>query len=235
MKKLLSLILICLTCSSLHAQTLRVRVDSLSASISRSDAKMGNIESSINELVGQVENLSYLVEAQKEIISQEQSAIENSMGAVNTLLAVFSLIITIGGIFLGWFINRKEKNVQALLKQVETKKEEVEKLEESTSKTKDEIVKLNDNINNDIEGLYDRLKEAETISLFKRLVNVPLDIANVSTLLLARDIDVSNFKYLLAAYRKFKIMNVDLERHECLYILLFLSAFLWSGHWAQSR
>lgn len=225
MKKLLSLILICLTCSSLHAQTLRVRVDSLSASINRSDVKIESVEKSIDGLTRQVENLSYLVEAQKEIISQEQSAIENSMGAVNTLLAVFSLIITVGGIFLGWFINRKEKNVQALLKQVETKKEEVEKLEESTSKTKDEIVKLNDNINNDIEGLYDRLKEAETISLFKRLVNVPLDIANVSTLLLARDIDVSNFKYLLAAYRKLKIMNVNIERHEYLYILLFYQHF----------
>ena len=225
MKKLISLIIVCLACSSLQAQTLRVRVDSLSVSINRSDGKIENVEKSIDGLASKVENLTYLVESQKEIISQEQSAIENSMGAVNTLLAVFSLIITIGGIFLGWFINRKEKNVQALLKQVETKKEEVEKLEESTSKTKDEIVKLNDNINNDIEGLYDRLKEAETISLFKRLVNVPLDIANVSALLLARDIDVSNFKYLLAAYRKFKIMNVYIERYEYLYILLFYQHF----------
>ena len=183
MKKLISLIIVCLACSSLHAQTLRVRVDSLSVSIGRSDAKIENlnidmedIEESVDGLAKQVENLSYLVETQKEIISQEQSAIENSMGAVNIFLAAFTLIITIGGIFLGWFINRKEKNVQALLMQVETKKEEVEKLEEKTSKTKDDIVELNNNINGDIEGLYERLKKEETVSLFRRLVEVPWDI-----------------------------------------------------------
>lgn len=138
-----------LVCPNLHAQKLQVRVDSLSVSINRSNAKIENINESMDKLSKQVEslaymveNLSYTVEAQKDIIGQEQSAIENSMGAVNILLAVFSLIITIGGIYLGWFINRKEKNVQALLNQVKTKKEEVEKLEKSTLKTKEEVEKL---------------------------------------------------------------------------------------------
>ena len=118
--------LILVACSSLEAQKLLVRVDSLSVSIKSSNVKIENIEESINGLAGQVDNLSYLVETQKEIISQEQSAIENSLGAVNVFLAVFALIITIGGIFLGWFINRKERNVQSLLEQVEAKKKEVE-------------------------------------------------------------------------------------------------------------
>ena len=201
MKKLISLIIVCLACSSLHAQTLRVRVDSLSVSINRSDVKIESVEKSIDGLTRQVENLSYLVEAQKEIISQEQSAIENSMGAVNTLLAVFSLIITVGGIFLGWFINRKEKNIQSLLKQVETKKGEVEKLEEKTSKTKKEVVELSDNINNDIEGLYAKLRREETITCLKRLVYEPDDISNILPLLLSRELIDSDFKFLLTAYR----------------------------------
>lgn len=208
MKNILSLILICLAYSSLHAQTLRVKVDSLSVSIGRSDAKIENlnidiedIEESVDGLAKQVENLSYLVETQKEIISQEQSAIENSMGAVNTLLAVFSLIITIGGIFLGWFINRKEKNVQSLLEQVETKKEEVEKLEEKTSNTRKEVMELSDNINKDIEGLYAKLRREETITHLKRLVYEPNDIGNMIPLLLSRELIESDFKYLLTAYR----------------------------------
>ena len=238
MKKLISLIIVCLACSSLHAQTLRVRVDSLSVSIGRSDAKIENlnidmedIEESVDGLAKQVENLSYLVETQKEIISQEQSAIENSMGAVNIFLAAFTLIITIGGIFLGWFINRKEKNVQALLMQVETKKEEVEKLEEKTSKTKDDIVELNNNINGDIEGLYERLKKEETVSLFRRLVEVPWDISNVGTLLLARKIDISNFKYLVLAYRNLKDSGTDgqtggiMYSYKDMYLVQFFQHF----------
>lgn len=238
MKKLISLIIVCLACSSLHAQTLRVRIDSLSVSIGRSDAKIENlnidmedIEESVDGLAKQVENLSYLVETQKEIISQEQSAIENSMGAVNIVLTVFALILTIGGIYLGWFINRKEKKVQALLMQVETKKEEVEKLEEKTSKIKDDIVELNNNINGDIEGLYERLKKEETVSLFRRLVEVPWDISNVGTLLLARKIDISNFKYLVLAYRNLKDSGTDgqiggiMYSYKDLYLVQFFQHF----------
>ena len=62
------------------------------------------------------------------------------------------------GIILGWFINRKEKNVQALLMQVESKKKEVEKLEEKTAKTKGEIEELNDSINNDIDSIEIKIR-----------------------------------------------------------------------------
>ena len=43
MKKLISLLIVCFVYSSLHAQALRVRVDSLSVSIGRSDAKIENL------------------------------------------------------------------------------------------------------------------------------------------------------------------------------------------------
>lgn len=225
MKKLLFFMFAMLVCPNLHAQKLQVRVDSLSASINWSNikienlnVKMENIEGSIEGLTKQVENLSYLVEAQKEVISQEQSAIENSMGAVNTLLAVFSLIITLGGIFLGWFINRKEKNVQALLMQVESKKKEVEKLEEKTAKTKGEIEELNDSINNDIEGLYAKLRREETITHLKRLVYEPNDIGNILPLLFSRELMDSDFKYLLTAYRNLENKNDNGIKVEGLFV-----------------
>lgn len=235
MKKLLSLILICFVCSSLYAQPLIARVDSLSASINRSDFKIVNINESIDELSKQVENLSYLVETQKEIISQEQSSIENSMGAVNILLTVFSVLVAIGGIFLGWFINSKEKNIQSLIEQVEIKKQEVEKLEEKTSKTKIEITDLNNNINNNIESLYEKLRREETTTYLKRLVYEPNDVANISSLLLSRDLSQSDFKYLLAAYRKLENKNnnglimdnpyLPLLSHKGQYLLLFFQHF----------
>ena len=238
MKKLISLIIVCFVYSSLHAQALRVRVDSLSVSIGRSDAKIENlnidlkdIEESVDGLAKQVENLSYLVETQKEIISQEQSAIENSMGAVNIFLAVFALILTIGGIYLGWFINRREKNVQYLLKQVETKKEEVEKLEEKTSNTRKEVMELSDNINKDIEGLYAKLRREETITHLKRLVYEPNDIGNILPLLLSRELIESDFKYLLTAYRNLEnkddngVVPGGLLYRKGQYLMLFYQHF----------
>ena len=201
MKKLLFFMFAMLVCPNLHAQKLQVRVDSLSASINLSNIKIENIEESINGLSRQVESLSYLVEAQKEIISQEQSAIENSMGAINTMLTLFSILIAIGGIVLGWFINRKEKNVKSLLSQVEAKKDEVEKLEEKTAQTKRDIVELNNTINDDIEGLYEKLRREETVTYLKRLVHEPNDVGNVLPLLLSRDLVDNDLKYLFTAYR----------------------------------
>lgn len=224
MKKLISLILICLTCSSLHAQTLRVKVDSLSSSINRSDTKIENVEKSIDGLTRQVENLSYLVETQKEIINQEQSTIENSLNGTTLRIDIFAIVLAVAGIILGVYISRKEKSMKELLAQVE-------KLEDRTSKTKDEIVELNDNINSDIEGLYDRLKKEETASLFRRLVEVPWDISNIGTLLLARKVDISNFKYLTLAYRNLKNSGTDEQiggighTYKDLYIVQFFQHF----------
>lgn len=229
MKKLLFFMFAMLVYSNLHAQKLQVRVDSLSASINRSDAKIENINKSIEELSKQVENLSYIVESQKDIISQEQSAIENSMGAINTHLTVFSVLLAIGGIFLGVYINRKENNMQSLLKQVEQKKDEVEKLEEKTSKTKKKIEELNNDINNDIEGLYAKLRREETTTLLKRLVYEPNDVNNIGTLLVSRDLEPSDFKYLLTAYRNLKekheLTDKEYTKIQYKYIIIFFQHF----------
>ena len=225
-----------LVCPNLHAQKLQVRVDSLSASINWSNikienlnVKMENIEGSIEGLTKQVENLSYIVESQKDIIGQEQSAIENSMGAINIHLTVFSVLLAIGGIFLGVYINRKENNMQSLLKQVEQKKDEVEKLEEKTSKTKKEIEELNNDINNDIEGLYAKLRREETITLLKRLVYEPNDVDNIGILLVSRDLEPSDFKYLLTAYRNLKekheLTDKEYTKIQYKYIIIFFQHF----------
>lgn len=224
MKKILSLLLILFVCSISQAQNLQIKVDSLSVSVNKSEKQIENVIQSVDSLSRCVDNLSYLVETQKDIISQEQSAVENSIGALNILLTVVSILAAIGGIFLGRFINSKEKKVEELLKQVETKKNEVEKLEEKTSKIKEETLRLNKEINEDIKGLYDRLKKEETTSLFKRLVDVPEDISNIHQLLYARDIDIENFEYLVTSYQKFKSINID-ENKYLYYEGLFLTQF----------
>lgn len=249
MKKILPLLLIVFVCFISQAQNLQIKIDSLSVSFNKSEEQIKDVTESVDNLSKQVNNLSYLVETQKDIISQEQSAIENSIGVVNCILTIFSILFAIFSVFLSWWINRKEKKVESILKQVEakkveveklekkvesileqveTKKEEVEKLEEKTSEIKKEILKLNEEISSDMGGLYDRLKKEETISLFKRLVDVPEDIINIHQLLYARDIDIKNFKYLITSYRKFKSINIDendYPSYEGLFLTLFFQHF----------
>lgn len=224
MKKILPLLLIVFVCFISQAQNLQIKIDSLSVSFNKSEEQIKNVTESVDNLLKQVNNLSYLVETQKDIISQEQSVIENSIGVVNCILTIFSILFAIVSVLLSWFINRKEKKVESLLKQVEAKKVEVEKLEEKTSEIKKEILKLNEEISSDMGGLYDRLKKEETISLFKRLVEVPEDISNINNLLYARKIDVENFKYLITSYRKFKSMDIDKVEYSY-YEGLFLTQF----------
>lgn len=199
---IISLLLIVSTIS--YAKKSSTNVDTLNIAISQLKTKTNDIDLSIDGLSKQIDVISYTVETQKDIISQEQSAIENSMSSINMVFTIFSILMTLGGFALGYYINRKEKNMQSLLDKVEEKKKEVETLEAKTIKTREDIRELNNTITNDIEALYARLRREETVTFLKRLVDEPEDIDNLINLLLSRDLEENDFKYLLLAYRKLK-------------------------------
>ena len=227
---IISLLLIVSTIS--YAKKSSTNVDTLNIAISQLKTKTNDIDLSIDGLSKQIDVISYTVETQKDIISQEQSAIGNSMSSINAILTFFSIILTLGGAFLGFYIRYKERNVKKMLREVEekkknvksmlseveekeknvknmlsevgVKKKEVETLEEKTIKTREDIRELNNTITKDIEALYTRLRREETVTFLKRLVYEPEDIDNLINLLLSRDLEENDFKYLLLAYRKLK-------------------------------
>lgn len=227
MKKATVVILILITGLLAYSKTNKFQVDSLNIAVRQLDLKIDGMNQTVENLSNQMDLITYTVNAQKDIISQEQSAIENSMNSISVLLTIFSIALSLGGIALGWYINRKENNMRELLNKVETKKAEVERLEEKASKTKDEIVKLNDDMTNDIEGLYTRLRREETVTLLKRLVYEPNDIGNLATMLLSRELEDSDFKYVLLAYRNLENRENDdgIERQG------FLSQLSSKGHY----
>lgn len=223
MKKLFIILVLFNISTFLDAKSFKNRIDSLEITTKESRVEIEAIASSINSLYKEVEFLSNIVDKQSELIGQEQSAIENSLTGTAMRLDIFSLILAVAGIFLGIYINRKENSIQELLTNVK-------KLEQKTTETKDDIIQLNEEINDDIEGLYNRLKKEETCSLYKRLVDEPLDIANIGTLLLARKIENSNFKYLILAYKKFKkidsrFIEEDIHGYKEQYLLQFFQHF----------
>ena len=128
---IISLLLIVSTIS--YAKKSSTNVDTLNIAISQLKTKTNDIDLSIDGLSKQIDVISYTVETQKDIISQEQSAIENSMSSINTILTIFSILMTLGAFVLGYYINRKEKNMQSLLHKVEEKKKEIFEAEDILS------------------------------------------------------------------------------------------------------
>lgn len=134
-------------------------------------------------------------------------------------MGIVGLVLTVGGVALGWFISRKEKSVQKILiaieekqretmslrEDVEQKKKDVEILKVDIDATSSRIEKMQEEINNDIEGLYQRLRREETVTLLKRLVAVPQDISNISKMLLARQLEKEYFGLLHKAYNQLMI------------------------------
>lgn len=232
MKKLVFLVLIFINLSPLLAKEGDQSIDSIINVVNLNTEKINNIENNLNGLSSDIQHIEYVVSQQKEIISQEQSAIENSFSSSSRLLEIFGIIIgvlglflTIGGIFLGLFISNKEKSVRILLKKVEN-------INKDVTKTSNHINQLNDEINNNIDSLYSRLRQEETTTLLKRLIEVPLDIVNITQLLLSRTLRKEDFPLLLEAYNKLQLELTNFNEKDILpdsykvnYLLQFFQHF----------
>lgn len=239
MKKLIFFISLCLFVScAVSAQTLQSRVNKVIETVNKNEAEIKEVESKIDKLSDRFDNLEYAVDKQKDIIAQEQSAIENSLGSASQTLSIFSYIlgaigvlITILGFGLGVYISKKQKKVESLLQIVEEKKNAVELLNTTIEETSRTMQQLNDDINKDVEGLYQRLRREETVTLLKRLVDVPEDISNIDSLLLSRTLDPEDFELLLKAYTKLMsenseyAENLSFSSYKRRYLLLFFQHF----------
>ena len=241
MKKLATLISLCiLTLCAIYAQTPQTQQNIYKNTIAQHQEKINEIEdknkeieASLKELSSHVNCLEYVVDKQKDIIAQEQSVIENVFSSTSWQLNIFGILLTIGGIALGWFISRKEKNMKNLLDTVEKKQKEITSLKQDIEATDQSMRKLNDEMQNNVDGLYKRLRRNETISLLERLVNVPEDIGNLTDLLLARDLEYEDFNMLFNAYTKLmeecadyaKISKGFKQSDQNQYLLLFFQHF----------
>lgn len=223
MKRYIFLIVMLISWLNISAAKINQKIDQLYDRIDSSNVIICNNTKTINEHTKNIEFIYNLFEKQGELIEKEQSVIEKSLNATSLRLDIFAIIIAIISIFLSVYINRKEKNMQSLLV-------DVKEIEQKTSKTKAEILNLNEMINNEIEGIYERLKREETTTYLKRLVYEPNDIINLITMLLSRELNINDFKYLLVAYKKIKenLINEDDvigTHYKSLYLIVFFQHF----------
>ena len=65
-----------------------------------------------------------------------------------------------------------------------------------------EVEDLVEKINNNFDSLFQRIRRADTLEYLKRLETVPQDVINLKEILLARELEPSDFHYLQKAYTK---------------------------------
>ena len=135
------------------------------------------------------------IDAVKHIVVVSNDTIANEISAINTMLVAFTVIFGVIGVFIGTYISWLQRKVSKMSDNIEKKEQTIVKLAQ--------IVEDTDNkIQSDISGLYAKLRKEETKALLCRLEEEPLDIGNLSYLLLARQLEDEGFPILKRAFMK---------------------------------
>ncbi len=162
-------------------QSLSKRLDGVNNDIQQIDQKTDKLENAYAQLDSRTEQLAQMQSMSNEVIS-------NGLSASNRLVSAFGIIVTIVAVGLGIYVARMEKRIKSLKSDVDEKESSVRELVGQ--------------VNRDIDGLYVRIRKADTRSILERLTEVPQDIANVSELLLARELQPEDFPLLKTAFVK---------------------------------
>ena len=172
---------------------------------------------SIQVLVDNYNSLRDLVEVSNSTISNELSSASYHLGAL-------SIIIALVGVFLGLYVTILFNKIIGIRKEVDSNLEKVSNMNE-------QIKDIDTKIHSNLSGLYSQLREEETRALLERLVQEPLDIHNVDTLLLARNINESYFDLFKKAYLNLLKTGKENEggllrsKYKDSYYLLFFQHF----------
>ena len=159
------------------------------------ESRISIVEESVRELQLDVEKNSIylngidnrvdnLVELQELAIAD----LSNELNVSNRVVSIFAIILAILAVFLGIYVTWMERKVKNISNQVAEKEKE----------TRD----LVDMINGNIDGLYERIRRADTVSLLKRLILVPRDIVNIEARLLSVSLEECDYSLLRSAYSK---------------------------------
>ena len=122
-----------------------------------------------------------------DIVSISNGSINNSLSSTNSLLTIVAIIISVIAAVLSIYVTYLERKIKQMKEVVKDKETEVRAL-------------VNE-INNNINGLYVKIRRKDTKTMLQRLVDVPDDISNLIEVLLSRDLEKEDFLTLKEAYQ----------------------------------
>lgn len=164
------------------------------------------LRNNVEILENQVNNLKGLLSHSNDTIANEIAISDRFLSIASFVFALTALLI---GVYITWCSNKMDK----MKKSVEQKEQDIIRLKEIVEST-------NRQIQDDIHGVYERLRLEETNTLIERLRQVPEDISNIINLLLSRDLPETSFSILREAYDK-----VDNPAYIKDYFMLFFQHF----------
>ena len=148
-----------------------------------------------DSLIKEVKNLSSRFEYEQRSNERALNDISNQIGAASFNLTHFGILFSVFALGLGVYMTYLERKTVSI-------REETKDLLKQTIVTKEQVENINKLIQNDIYGLFIKIKREETIHILKRLQNVPEDISNLSNALLSRELEKEDFYILKDAYLK---------------------------------
>ncbi len=188
-----------------------------------------------SDTLGYLQNLNDNIDAIRNIVDVSNSTIANEIGAVNTLLVVFSVIIGAVGIGLGVYVTWLRNKVLEISQDISEKEKTINEIAKKVEDTDKKI-------QSDIGGLYKQLREEETMTMLRRLEEEPQDISNLSKLLLARPIGNDGYPILKSAYTKLLELEKEKENEQsendiinnyynynCSFLLLFFQHYMYNA------
>lgn len=226
MKKILLTLTICSTClTGVEAKqdsiikVLNEQVINQSKQINIDKLKIDSLDKEFNFLNRQSQ---FHIKTNEETIS----SISNQLSSSSYNLTIFGILFGIAGLGLSVYVTRIERKVVKL-------NEEGRKQLEQTKKIQSEVNHVNQLIQNDIYGLFEKIKREETIHILNRLIKVPKDIGNLNDVLLSRELHRDDFELLKTAYLKLGVepaLESGLVRlrlpYKSSYLLLFFQHFV---------
>lgn len=195
MKKLLLIISFCIP----FILTAKRNMDSIIEVLDKNfETQSATIEQQKHILDSLSREFQYLKrESDFSIKTNEQtiSSITNQIGSTSNSLTIFGMLFGIGAIVLGVYVTYIERKVVRLNEKGQDQLSQSEKI-------KSEVNEINDLIQNDISGLFEKIKRVETKHMLYRLIKVPGDIGNLRDALLSRELERDDFELLKSAYSK---------------------------------
>lgn len=168
-----------------------------------------------HEIKQEIDKLEETIDRERYISDKSFNSISNQLSASSNSLSLFGILFGVLAIAIGFYVTYIERKIVAL-------KEKNIYLLNETKLVKDEVVEINRLIQQDIEGLYKKIKREETSHILDRLIKVPHDITNLMSNLLSRELDKADFDKLKISFQKINPNEKDIIMR---YQILFFQHF----------
>lgn len=173
-----------------------------------SDNTVLELKKEVEELSSVDQNLQNQITTSLSINQVSNGCIANKLDTMNLMLTLFALLLTVGGIFLGVYINRKEKAINAAIL----------KGEENLATQ----LKIQDDIKNNVANIYTKIKREEFNEIIKSIELKPEEIHNHFSNLLSLKLTSTDYDILSTKLRVWHENSLDFGIMYDLFNILYI-------------